>query len=123
VPAIVRDATAVYLADEDVFGRWLEESCVLEKHFFSAVNVLFRNWQLWCERNGERAGSQKRFSQNLESRGYTRERTAEARGFKGLTLKVDPISKHGNSTLRPDTCDRLPVLTRMHARARNGDMT
>ena len=83
----VKQATADYLADEDAMGRWLEE-CGISGEYFTATSVLFANWHEWCEINGEQPGSQKRFSQNLEARGYSRRRTADARGFDGLALRA-----------------------------------
>jgi len=87
-PAIVRDATEDYLAAEDAIGRWLEERCDIGSTHSSTIADLFRSWRGWCEENGEPECSQKRFSQYLESRGFTRERSSEARSFRGLTLKA-----------------------------------
>jgi len=86
-PAIVTAATADYLAEEDALGRWLEDSCILSKQYLVPTAALFENWQRWCEQNGEQTGSVKRFSQNLESHGFNRERSAAVRGFGGLALR------------------------------------
>lgn len=86
-PAIVRDATADYMAAEDALGRWLENCCAPTESQFTAGVELFESWHRWCEQNGEQSGSQKRFSQNLEARGFSRQRSADARGFSGLALK------------------------------------
>jgi putative DNA primase/helicase len=88
-PAIVRDATAKYLAAEDAFGRWLEERCVVESSAWASSSSLFADWKDWAERNGEYAGSQKRFSEQLEARGFQPERTREARGFIGIASVTD----------------------------------
>ena len=85
-PAIVAEATSDYLAAEDAHGRWLEDCCVLGKQYFAPTADLFGSWRQWCEKNGEQPGSVKRFSQNLESRGFNRERSAAVRGFGGLAL-------------------------------------
>ena len=86
-PAIVRDATEDYLAAEDAIGIWLGERCDIGPTYSSTIADLFRSWQGWCEQNGESVRSEKRFSQNLESRGFTRERSSHARSFCGLTLR------------------------------------
>jgi putative DNA primase/helicase len=119
-PDIVRDATADYLAAEDALGRWLEECCASGGQYFATAAVLFGSWCEWCERNGERGGSQKRFSQNLEARGFARERSAGFRGFGGLAVKSDvsdelkgeraSIPQPGTSR-RSDTVTRPQVLT------------
>jgi putative DNA primase/helicase len=86
-PAIVRDATEEYLAAEDAIGTWLDERCDIGPTYLSAVADLYASWRGWCEQNGEPVCSRKRFSQNLETRGFSRERSSGARGFRGLTLK------------------------------------
>jgi putative DNA primase/helicase len=87
-PAIVRDATEDYLAAEDCIGQWLEESCETGPNCSSTVAELYRSYQGWLIQNGEAECSQKRFSQYLEARGFTRERSSETRSFRGLTLKA-----------------------------------
>jgi putative DNA primase/helicase len=47
---------------------------------------LYASWVAWAKGTGEYEGTQKRFSQNLETRGFTYERRMNARGFRGLRL-------------------------------------
>jgi putative DNA primase/helicase len=49
----------------------------------------YQRWCEWCGSNGEHVGTQKRFSQTLEARGFTRQRTSTARGFAGIGLRTD----------------------------------
>jgi len=86
-PTIVNQATADYLASEDALGRWLEECCVQDRTLSANTSALYASWKDWCRRNGEPLDSVKRFSQNLEARQFTRERSATMRGFRGLGLK------------------------------------
>jgi putative DNA primase/helicase len=58
-PAIVRNATAEYLAAEDALGLWLEDRCVFRNGDWTSFKALFADWQQWCEQTGERAGSEK----------------------------------------------------------------
>jgi len=88
-PPAVRAATQGYLAAEDVVGRWLEERCFRGPEAWTAGAALFADFQQWCDRVGERAGTQKRFSQALEDRGFAQERTRKARGFAGIDLLAD----------------------------------
>lgn len=87
-PAIVRDATEDYLAAEDCIGQWLEERCETGPNCSSTVSELYGSYQGWLIHNGEAECSQKRFSQYLEARRFTRERSSGARSFRGLTLKA-----------------------------------
>jgi putative DNA primase/helicase len=86
-PGAVRNATSEYLDTEDTIRRWFEECCLDEARGWTPVGALFASWQLWCKRVGEREGSQKRFTQQLETLGYKRCRTGQARGFNGVSLK------------------------------------
>jgi putative DNA primase/helicase len=88
-PAVVRQATQEYFASQDVMGRWLEDCCVSQRNCWTAVSALFTSWRDWCERNQERTGSQKQFSEHLESRGFSAHRTNKARGFDGIGLVTD----------------------------------
>ena len=88
-PQAVEDATADYLAAEDVLARWIDERCKLSKANWAAASALFADWRQWCDENQEYAGSQKRFSESLESRGFVPNRTMIARGFLGIGLMTD----------------------------------
>ena len=90
-PAAVREATTAYLDSEDAIGRWLEEHCITGPRCWMAVGALFADWQAWCEQTGEREGSQKRFTQQLEARGFQRQRTNRAKGFIGIALRENVV--------------------------------
>jgi len=85
-PTAVSEATASYFAAEDVLSRWIEERCDTKDGRWASATELFRNWHQWCKENQEEPGSQKRFSENLESRGFEPKRTKKARGFIGIGL-------------------------------------
>ena len=89
-PAAVRDATAEdYLAAEDVVGQWLDDRCVPSAACRTPVKALFADWQNWCHRLGEHEGSTKKFSQQLQGRGFRPDRTGSSRGFLGIALRRD----------------------------------
>ncbi len=96
-PSAVREATAQYMEIEDALGRFLEERCdvgptdqLTGEDNVAPVADLFASWQEWCRTTGEYAGTRKRFSQNLEARGFPRWRHPKSRrrGFRGLRLVV-----------------------------------
>jgi putative DNA primase/helicase len=89
-PSAVRAATEDYLADEDAIGRFLDECCETgESLQRSEVQDLFASWRAWCEQTNEFAGNIKRFSQNVESRGFRRDKDPKSRRscFYGIYLK------------------------------------
>lgn len=88
-PLSVTGATQDYLADEDATQLWLDECCDVAPQFYDTSGALFASWKSWAERTGEPVGSQKRFSQNLPTRGFepTRIGHSKTRGFDGIRLK------------------------------------
>ena len=90
-PAAVRDATDAYLAAEDALAQWLDECCCRDPNHAERSSRLFANWKAWAEPAGEFVGSQKRFSQSLEDRGFIRDHDHRTRQaiFRGLALRPD----------------------------------
>jgi putative DNA primase/helicase len=86
-PAIVRNATADYLASEDPIGRWLEDDCIEDQATWTSSAELFADCRAWCERTGETPISPKRITQGLEGRGFVQKRTTSARGVSGIALR------------------------------------
>jgi putative DNA primase/helicase len=88
-PSIVLQATEGYFSDEDALGRFIEECiAVVDPQNLIEVQMLFDDWKRWCERTNEYCGNIKRFSQNLESRGFERCKDPKTRraSFRGIEL-------------------------------------
>lgn len=89
-PDAVTEATDEYMAAEDALALWLNECCVTRKSLTTASSALFASWKTWAEQAGEDAGSQKRFSQALASRGVEPTRLAGGRmGFRGIGFRAE----------------------------------
>ena len=86
-PEAVMAATEDYFEAEDALGRWIEERCVTGPSHWTGSSALFASWKSWAEANGEYAGSLKRFSETLTTRGFEKQDTRNARGFRGLALR------------------------------------
>jgi putative DNA primase/helicase len=86
-PQAVRDATAAYLEAEDAVGAWIEECCQCDPQAWAATVTLFSGWNGWATSAGEFVGSQRRFIQALETRGFVPERKKSGRGFAGIQLR------------------------------------
>ena len=84
-PETVRTATEEYLSAEDAMTLWLGERCHTGPNESGTAGGLYTSWRKWCERTGEWAGSQKRFSLALQDRGYRQSRgLGGVRGFIGV---------------------------------------
>ena len=88
-PPVVLNATANYLAAEDVFELWMEECSTPDPDGWETSGDLWGSWKGWAERAGEVVGTQRRFSDKLEQHGLEPKRQAGtgARGFRGARLK------------------------------------
>ncbi len=87
-PPAVMAATDDYFEAEDALGRWIDERCQTGNKTFQAGSTeLFNSWKSWAEANGEYAGSMKRFSETLTTRGFEKFKTSTTRGFRGIGLR------------------------------------
>lgn len=84
-PAITA-ATTAYRAAEDQIGRWLEDQLQVGEHLSIAATALRKNYESWCEANGEYAQRQRDVAAELQRRGFDTERTNAERRWKGIGL-------------------------------------
>jgi putative DNA primase/helicase len=85
-PIAVRNATDEYLAEEDSFSRWIEESCVTGPQHWGIGNRLWSSWKAWAERSNERSGTRKAFAQAMAIRGFAPSKSQEVRGYDHIDL-------------------------------------
>jgi putative DNA primase/helicase len=85
-PQIVTDATVAYLQSEDAIAAWIEDCGERDPQRWEKSSDLFVSWSGWATKAGEYVGSQKRFAQNLETRGLIFQRRMDGRGYLGLRL-------------------------------------
>jgi putative DNA primase/helicase len=85
-PAAVTFATEAYLEAEDAVAAWMDECCQRDPTAWERTAALFASWSTWADKTGEYVGSQKHFSERLESRGITPLRRHDGRGFIGIRL-------------------------------------
>ena len=86
-PESVKEATAAYFDEQDLFGQWIEECCNVGPRLVCKTAELFESWKGFAERNGEHPGSTKAFSANLCKREFIPGRTKTSRHFTGICLK------------------------------------
>jgi putative DNA primase/helicase len=89
-PPVVINATAEYFAGEDTLSTWIKDCCKSIGYGGTESSVLFANWQKWALKAGEDPGSQKRFSQALEGKGYAKDPKARHATFNGIALDIAP---------------------------------
>ncbi len=87
-PAIVLNATDEYRGEMDVIGNFLKERCVQENGYMIRIRELYKAYSVWCDENHEHATSERFLGLRLKEMGFEQTRTAEARYWKGIGLKV-----------------------------------
>lgn len=86
-PRAVEVATEAYRAEEDAFGRFLDDECVLHPTAKCTAKALNSAYADWCDRNDERRLSGKDVAAELRRRGCDdRRKVNKARGWTGIRL-------------------------------------
>jgi putative DNA primase/helicase len=92
-PKTVRDATANYFENQDLFSQWLEEKCNPEpgNESMTATSAdLFASWAAYSKAAGDRPGTRKSFARMLERRHFKPYRQhGGIRAWYGIRLKAD----------------------------------
>ena len=88
-PEIVLEATAEYLASEDVFEMWLSECCKRGDGFEELSGWAYESFRQWKLTRGEGVPGHKKFSEQLTELGYELKRTNKERKVFGLRLTND----------------------------------
>jgi putative DNA primase/helicase len=93
-PKAVRQATQAYFDDQDLFGQWIEECCVVGRGEWEATAKLYASWKAYADTNGDRPGSIKSFSASMVKREFVADRKwvngKAQRMFCGLAVRFNP---------------------------------
>jgi putative DNA primase/helicase len=69
-PDEVKRATGRYRAEMDVLAAFIDEECIVGEYAGATAKALYSAYKDWCEENGERPESQRRFGGRLKERGF-----------------------------------------------------
>jgi putative DNA primase/helicase len=64
-PDVIKNATAGYFEEQDVFLRFLNENYVIDPNGRIAARTLYQHYQGWCVENGEKAVSNNKFGMEM----------------------------------------------------------
>jgi putative DNA primase/helicase len=87
-PPIILNATDEYRGEMDVIGNFLKERCVQKTELSIRIRELYKAYSDWCDDNKEHAVSERFFTMRLKEMGYEQCRTAEARYWSGIGLRM-----------------------------------
>ncbi len=85
--------TGNYFEQQDAFGRWLEERCIMDKSLSSKPGVLLADYNSWAKTNSEDTLRTNDFAEIVDrTRGLERTRKNGVRLVEGVGLQVQPLS-------------------------------
>ena len=84
-PPIVTSSTDDYFEEQDNLTSWFAERCERRPAANVASRALFSDWKKWSLERGEEAGTEKKFSENLQ-RLAVKKKTAKGAVFVDLRL-------------------------------------
>lgn len=87
IPHSIRDASHVYLDEQDDLQNFLSEETYIDpdQHVFTAD--LYERYKLWCHEHGMRFEIRKRFKADLEAKGLWEQRGIRPRRILGIGLR------------------------------------
>lgn len=88
-PDAVTVATNAYFTDQDLFGQWLEDRCILDptNQNWETPDPLFQSWRDYAAGAGEQPGKRTDFKVGLERRGIMAGKTGGLRIYRGVKLR------------------------------------
>jgi putative DNA primase/helicase len=86
--AAILNATDEYRGEMDVIGNFLKERCIQDKDKTIRIRELYKAYSDWCDDSKEHAVSERFFTMRLKEMGFEQTRTAEARFWVGVGLRV-----------------------------------
>jgi putative DNA primase/helicase len=89
IPKAITEATTKYFDEQNVFGQWIEENCVVNPQIYDRSVDLFQDWAIFAKNHGEEAGNQRRFVERLRFAGFEKKqvRALNTSGIVGIRLK------------------------------------
>lgn len=85
----IQKAGSDYFERQDVFGRWIEDRCILDPGLSVRPGALFADYQAWCKGAGEPALSSSEFAEKRDrTKGLTYKAIQGTRWVTGIGLKA-----------------------------------
>lgn len=98
-PSAIVAATDEYFADQDVFGQWFGERCILRHGAFEAATKLYSDWEAYAKAHGEVPGTAKSFGAAMRKRNLIAKSSrllgSPQRIYMGVELPAVASSNHG----------------------------
>ncbi|WP_150051272.1 DNA primase family protein [Methylomonas rhizoryzae] len=87
VPEVIKQATAEYQEEQDIFGKWIEDECERQPGSICLSQFLYDSYRSWCLRNGHRPMPSNAFGRKLSDEGYQKCKLNGSRAWFGLSVR------------------------------------
>jgi hypothetical protein len=114
---VIKQASNKYFEEQDAFGRWLGERCIMDVMLSVRPGELYADYHTWCTANGEAPLSSSEFAEARDNtpgiimKTINGSRWVKVCGFGQRTGRVGPIEGAGG-------CRHLAATSPARARAR-----
>lgn len=93
----IKKASGDYFVRQDVFGRWMEERCILDTSLSVGPGALFNDYRAWCQGNGEVALASPEFAEKIDrTKGCKRTKQRGKNLISGVGLKPEEGGRYGD---------------------------
>lgn len=86
-PEAVNAATDSYFEEQDLFGQWIDDRCIVDPGKWELPAKLYQSWCSYAKEAGDEPGPIKTMKPRLERRGFRSAKTSGMRVYRGLALR------------------------------------
>lgn len=92
IPETIHQATGQYQEEQDLFGRWLSECCLMQSHAEATSTALYSSYKQWAFNNGLRPASNVALGRRLSERGFGCRQSHGKRIWSGVGVLAEDIA-------------------------------
>jgi putative DNA primase/helicase len=90
IPANIKAATNAYRTEQDIFGDWLQDHCIITTGARTPTKECYKAYQIWAKQRGQFPLMQPRFTRRLADKGYPTD--AGRRNIIGISLNTEGLA-------------------------------
>lgn len=80
-PEVIKNATAGYFEEQDVFLRFLKENYVMDEDGRIPASIVYQHYRIWCSETGETPVTLTKFGTHMKRLGVQRKRIKNGYGY------------------------------------------
>lgn len=87
-PIKVTEASQEYRKEMDVYGRFIEDTCEVDKDYEVQASALYQAYKQWAKENSEYECTSNKFGREMSKR-YEKRKSHGIVTYKGIRIKSD----------------------------------